>query len=149
LHIKTGILLAVDIVNNGYKLNLPLAERNGTPSLGGARIETMLEDGQGAPRLGRLQAQRLIDAENVVALIGRYHSAVTGEASAVAEDGGAPFLTSLSTAPSLTQRGFKWFFSTTPDEETFVTSFFLFPRDMQEKAGNTIDKLAIVCENSN
>jgi len=148
LDIKNGILLAADIVNNEYNLNLPLAGTKGIPSLGGAKIEIIFEDSEGSPILGRLQAQRLIDEEKVVTLVGCYHSAVTAEASEVAENEAVPFLTLLSTAPSLTQRGFKWFFSTTPDEETFVHNFFLFLQDVQEKTGKTIDKLAIVHENS-
>ena len=148
LDIKNGILLATDIVNNEYNVNLPLARTKGIPSLGGAKIEIVFEDSQGSTILGRFQAQRLIDEENVVTLVGCYHSAVTAEASGIAEDKGIPFLTFLSTAPSLTQRAFKWFFSTTPDEETFVHNFFLFLRDVQEKTGKTIDKLALVHENS-
>ncbi|MFC1979786.1 ABC transporter substrate-binding protein [Chloroflexota bacterium] len=148
LDVKNGILLAADIVNNEYNLNLPLARTKGIPSLGGAKIKIIFEDSQGSPILGRFQAQRLIDEEKVVTIIGCYQSAVTAEASGVAKDKGIPFLTFSSTAPSLTQRGFKWFFSTTPNEETFVHNFFLFLQDVQEKTGKTIDKLALIHENS-
>ncbi|MCK4721991.1 MAG: ABC transporter substrate-binding protein, partial [Dehalococcoidia bacterium] len=146
--VTNGVLLAVEIINNEYSLDLPLAASRGIDSLDGAEVAVIFGDSQGSPSKGRAEAERLIDEEKVVALIGCYQSAVTAEASEVAEDRGIPFVTAMSTAPSLTQRGLEWFFRTTPNEKTFVHNFCEFLQDVEEKNGVEADKLAIVCENS-
>jgi branched-chain amino acid transport system substrate-binding protein len=145
--IKNGIMLIVDVINHEYELNVPLARSKGIDSLNGAKIEIVFGDSQGSPSTGKSEAERLINKEKVVALIGCYQSAVTAEASQVAEDKGIPFLTALSSAPSLSQRGFNWFFRTTPNEEPFVQNFYEFLQDIRER-DIEVDKLAIVHENS-
>jgi branched-chain amino acid transport system substrate-binding protein len=146
--VKNGILLAVDIINNEYNLDLPLARSKGIDSLDGAKIEILFGDSQGSPSVGKSEAERLIDKEKVVALIGCYQSAVTAEASQVAEDKGIPFLSALSSAPSLTQRGSDWFFRTTPNDKTFVQNFYQFLLDIREEKDIKVEKLGIVYENS-
>ena len=146
--IKNGLLLAVDVINNEYDLDLPLAGSKGIDSLDGAKVEIVFRDSQGSSLAGKSEAERLIDKGEIIALIGCYHSAVTAAASQVAEDKGIPFLTPLSSAPSLTQRGFNWCFRTTPNDETFVQSFYEFFQDVQEKEGVKVEKLGIVHENS-
>ena len=66
----------------------------------------------------------------------------------MAEDKGIPFLTALSSAPSLTQRGFNWFFRTTPNDKTFVQNFYQFLLDIREEKDIKVEKLGIVYENS-
>nr|QNO55652.1 hypothetical protein AMFAPHJD_00027 [Methanosarcinales archaeon ANME-1 ERB7] len=146
--VKNGILLAVDIINNEHKIDLPLARSKGIDSLDGAKIEIVFGDSPGSPSTGKSEAERMIDKEKVVALIGCYQSAVTAEASQVAEDKGIPFLTALSSAPSLTQRGFNWFFRTTPNDKTFVQNFYQFLLDIREEKDIKVEKLGIVYENS-
>nr|QNO56906.1 hypothetical protein AAPMNBCG_00006 [Methanosarcinales archaeon ANME-1 ERB7] len=146
--VKNGILLAVDIINNEYKIDLPLARTKGIDSLDGAKIEVVFGDSQGSPSTGKSEAERIIEKEKVVALIGCYQSSVTAEASQIAEDKGIPFLAPESSAPILTQRGFSWFFRTTPNDETFVQNFYQFLQDIQEEKGIKIEKLGIVYENS-
>ncbi|MFC2047508.1 ABC transporter substrate-binding protein [Chloroflexota bacterium] len=145
---KNGILLAMDIVNNEYNLDLPLARLKGLDSLNGAKLEVIFGDSQGSASVGALETQRLIDSERVVAVIGCYQSAVTAEASRIAEDKQIPFLTAISTTPSLTQRGFKWFFRTTPNEETFVQNIYEFLQDIQSDKTVEVNRLAIVHEES-
>jgi branched-chain amino acid transport system substrate-binding protein len=84
--VKNGIMFAVDIINNEHNLDLPLARSEGIDSLNGAKIEVIFGDSQGSPSTGKSEAERLINKEKVVALIGCYQSAVTAEASQVAED---------------------------------------------------------------
>jgi branched-chain amino acid transport system substrate-binding protein len=146
--IKNGIMLAVDVINHEYDLNLPLAKSKGIGSLKGAKIEIVFGDSQSSPSTGKSEAERIFDEEKVVALIGCYQSAVTAEASQVAEDKGIPFLAPESVAPSLTQRGFKWFFRTTPDDKNLIQSFYEFLQDIQEEKGIKVEKLGIVYENS-
>nr|QNO55615.1 hypothetical protein JLLEDACL_00014 [Methanosarcinales archaeon ANME-1 ERB7] len=146
--IKNGVLFAVDIINNEHKIDLPLAISKGIDSLDGAKIEIVFGDSQGSPSVGKSEVERRIDEEKVVALIGCYQSAVTAEASQAAEDKGMPFLTATSDAPSLTQRGFNWFFRTTPNDETFVQNFYQFLQDIRGEKGIKVEKLGIVYENS-
>ncbi|RZB28969.1 MAG: hypothetical protein AEth_01573 [Candidatus Argoarchaeum ethanivorans] len=146
--VKNGVLLAVDIINNEHKIDLPLARSKGIDSLDGAKIEIVFGDSQGSPSAGKSEAERLIEKEKVVALIGCYQSLVTAEASQIAEDKGTPFLTALSSAPSLTQRGFNWFFRTTPNDKTFVQNFYQFLQDVRKEKGVKVEKLGIVHENS-
>jgi len=92
--------------------------------------------------------ERLIHEEKVVALVGCYQSAVTAEASQAAEDKGMPFLSPISCAPSLTERGFRWFFRSGPSDKIFVQNFYEFLQDVQEEKDIEVEKLGIVYEDS-
>ena len=126
--IKTAIEMAVDIVNNPHPdlKTLPLAAGSGLPRLGGAKLEVVFTDSQGKPDVGLADAQRLIDEQGVVALTGAYQSNVTATCSRVAEQRGIPYLNGESSSPSLTERGYKWFFRTSPNDETFIENMMQF-----------------------
>jgi len=143
-----AVKLAQEIINNSYDFNLPLAKSEGLPNLGGAKIEVIIADHQGKPDVGLAEAERLITEENVVALIGCYYSSVTKTASLAAERRKIPFLNPESTAASLTERGFMWFFRTTPNDDTFSENFFQFLNDLNEKKKAGIKKVAIFHENT-
>lgn len=148
---KRGIVLAVEVINGQHDLDIPLARSGGIGSLSESRVEIVFGDSKGDPSFGRSEAERLIKEESVVALMGAYQSSVTAAASEVAETEGRPFLTAASTAPSLTERGFRWFFRTTPNEDIFVQNFYLFLADVQERLPseeNETLSLAIVHEDS-
>ena len=93
------------------------------------------------------QALRLITEEKVVALVGAYQSGITLTASAIAEKYGIPFLTPESVAANLTERGFKWFFRTTPIATDFVKVYNDFLADMKA-AGAKTDSVALVHDNT-
>lgn len=144
---RYGIELAVEIINGKYDLNLPLAREEGLPNLGGAKIQIVWADSQGTPEKGQAEAERLITQEKVVALTGAYHSSVTATASQVAERLGIPYVNFESSSPSLTERGFKWFFRTGPHDATFGKNLFDLLRDM-EKKGVKVRTIGIVNENT-
>ncbi|MBE9478080.1 MAG: ABC transporter substrate-binding protein [Chloroflexi bacterium] len=146
--VKNGVLLAVDIINNEYDLPLTMARAKGITSLNSADIEIIFGDSEGSPASGRSEAERLIDGEKVVAIIGCYQSSVTAEVSQVVESRGIPFLAAMSTAPSLTQRGLNWFFRTTPNGETFVQNFYEFLNDIKQRKDIGTVSLGIVYEDS-
>ena len=145
--LKQAIELAVDVVNQAHPelKEIPLAATAGLPHLGGARIEVVFADSQGKPEVGQAEAQRLIDQEHVVALIGAYQSAVTKTASRIAEQREVPFLNPESSSPDLTERDFKWFFRTTPNDETFIGNMMQFLDTV--KAVPT-KRVAVVYENT-
>ena len=82
-----------------------------------------------------------------MALIGAYQSGITLTASAIAERHGIPFLTPKSVAANLTERGFKWFFRTTPVAIDFARAYSTFLKE-QKAAGQKIGSIALVHENT-
>ncbi len=139
---------AVDIINNGTKLPLPLAKGGGLPNLGGAKIRLVIVDHQGKPATGQSEAERLITQERVVALFGAYFSSVTATASQVAERMGVPFVNAESSSPNLTTRGFKWFFRTSPHDGHFSQVMFDFMQDLEKKRGIKLRSLALLHEDT-
>ena len=149
IHAKAALEVAMDIINNAHPElgNLPLAKNAGLAGLGGAKVEVVFADNQGSPATGQNQALRLITEEKVVALTGAYQSGITLTASAIAERYGIPFLTGESVAANLTERGFKWFFRTTPIATDFVKVYYDFLTDMKA-AGAKTDNVALVHDNT-
>ena len=143
-----GAKLAADIVNTKNNLNMPLAKTAGLPNLKGAKIKIIPGDHQGKPEIGMAEAERLITQEKVVAIIGCYNSAVTATASQAAERYGIPFLNDSSTSPSLTERNFKWFFRTTPNDDLLSENFFHFLNDLKKKKKITVGPIALLYENT-
>jgi branched-chain amino acid transport system substrate-binding protein len=143
-----GVKLAADIVNTKNNLNMPLARTIGLPNLKGAQIRIIPGDHQGKPEIGMAEAERLITQEKVVAIIVCYNSGITATASQAAERYGIPFVNDSSTSPSLTERGFKWFFRTTPNDDLLSENFFHFLNDMQKKKKINTNPIALFNENT-
>ena len=149
VHTKAALEVAMDIINNAHPElgNLPLARNAGLAGLGGAKVEVIFADNQGSPATGQNQALRLITEEKVVAITGAYQSGITLTASAIAEKYGIPFLSGESVAANLTERGFKWFFRTTPVASDFAKIYNDFLQDMKA-AGAKTDTVAMVHDNT-
>ena len=147
---RNAIELAVDIINNGAKgiPDLPFSAGGGLPKMKGAKIKLVFADHQGNPQTGATEAERLITQEKVVAIMGAYNSNVTATASQVAERYQIPFLNAESSSASLTQRGFKWFFRTTPHDDTFVQNFYDFFKELEAKKSMKIGPIATFNENT-
>lgn len=138
--------LAQDLVNAHVSYPLPMAGKSGLPNLGHARIRLVFADSQGKPDQARAVAEELITQDHAVALIGCYTSSTTATASQVAERYGIPFLNPDSSAPSLTTRGLKWFFRTTPSDGTFAENFYQFFADLKRAKKIDVKKVAVVGE---
>src|ERR1700716_253169 len=149
VHGKAAIETALEIINNAHPElgNLPLAKNAGLAGLGGAKVEVVFADNQGSPATGQNQTLRLITEEKVVALTGAYQSGITLTASAIAEKYGIPFVNGESVAANLTERGFKWFFRTTPVAADFAKVYSEFLKDMKA-AGAKTDTVALVHHNT-
>jgi branched-chain amino acid transport system substrate-binding protein len=149
IHAKAAIEVALDIINNAHPElgSLPLAKNAGLAGLGGAKVEVVFADNQGSPATGQNQALRLITEEKVAALTGAYQSGITLTTSAIAEKYGIPFLNGESVAANLTERGFKWFFRTTPIATDFVKVYSDFLADMKAQGMKT-DNVAVVHDNT-
>ena len=149
VHAKAALEVAMDIVNNAHPElgNFPLAKSAGLAGLGGAKVDVVFADNQGSPATGQNQTLRLITEEKVVALTGAYQSGITLTASAIAEKYGIPFVNGESVAANLTERGFKWFFRTTPVASDFAKVYSEFLKDMKASGAKT-DSVALVHDNT-
>lgn len=147
--VKAAVALAVDVINDAHpELTLPLAKGMGLPAFGGAKIVPVYVDNEGKPEVGQSEAERLVTSEKVVALYGSYSSAVTKTSSAVAERLGIPFVSGESSSPDLTERGFKWFYRTTPNDTTFTEAMFAFIKGLNEKKNAGIKSVALFYEDT-
>jgi len=142
------IQVALDIINNDVNVNLPLGKGAGLPRLGNAKVRIVKVDHQGKPEIGLSEAERLITQEKVHALFGAYFSSVTNTASQVAERMGIPFMNADSSSPALTERGFKWFFRTSPHDEHFSVVMFEFMKDLEKKRNVQFKSVAILNEDT-
>src|SRR5574341_1079962 len=75
-------------------------------------------------------------------------SSVTATASQVAERYGMPYLNAESSSPGLTERGFKWFFRTSPHDGHFSVAMFDFMKDLEKRRGVKIKTLGIMHEDT-
>jgi branched-chain amino acid transport system substrate-binding protein len=147
---KIAMEVGADIVNTGdpeLAKFLAIAKGGGLSGLKGAKIQLVIADNQGTPAAGQNQTLRLITQEKVVAMIGAYQSGITLTASAISEKYGIPFLTPESVAADLTERGFKFFFRTTPVAADFARAYSTFLKE-QKAAGQKVNSIALVHENT-
>lgn len=148
LDLKAGVDLALDIVNRSHDLPIPLAGPEGLPAHRGLKMIPVYRDTRNDPDHAADMVEELVRREKVQAILGCYSSTVTSAASERAEMLRVPFLNSESTSPTLTMRGLKWFFRTTPHDEMFVQNFFTFLSDLEEREKIQIPrKLILVYEN--
>lgn len=147
--LRDAVEVAVDIINNPHPdlSGLPLGAGAGLPGLGGRKVAVIFGDHQGSPATAQSQVLRLITQEKVVAMTGAYQSSSTLTASAIAERYGIPFVSGESTAPSLTERNFKWFFRTTPIGGDFGEAYAQF-LDQQKAKGMAVGTVALINENT-
>ncbi len=146
---RAGIELLIDLINTPHPelAPIPLMAEAGLPRLGGAKVEIVYTDGQNSPAVAQSDALRLITQDHVVALNGAYQSGNTLTASAVAERYGIPFVNGESVAANLTERGYKWFFRTTPIGPDIAALYLDFLASVG-KTGVKVAKVAVVHDTS-
>jgi branched-chain amino acid transport system substrate-binding protein len=76
------------------------------------------------------------------------HSSVTATASQVAERYGVPYMNGESSSPTLTERGFKWFFRTSPHDGHFSLAMFEFMKEFEKKKGVKFKSVGIMHEDT-
>jgi len=145
---RTGVELAVDIINGVYDLDFPFAKSEGLPNLGGAKIEVVFGDTRGDPTQGMAETERLITEEGVVAVIGGYQSGVVKTASMASERLQIPYVLSDATSPALTERGFEWFFRVIPHDGIQAKNALEMVKDIEAKEGTKLSRIAILWENT-
>jgi branched-chain amino acid transport system substrate-binding protein len=153
--LRAGVELAAAIANSTMAdIKMDMAKNAGIKSMGGAKIQLIFKDHEGNPTLGADLAKKLILDDKVDGLLGCYHSSVTKTVSAVAEQYGVPMINGSSTSPALTERGFKWFWRTTPHDTWFTKDLFELlkglsngkARGVNDVPKKDIMKIASACE---
>ncbi len=82
---KSGVEMALEIINGTYDIDIPYAKTAGIPSLGGAKLAAVFSDSQGSPQTGMSAAEYLISNNGIVAMVGSYQSSVTKTVSQVTD----------------------------------------------------------------
>ncbi len=145
-----GCKLAMEVINEGLDLNLPLGKTKGLPNLGGAKLRMIFSDHQNAPDKAVGEVERLSTQEKVVAIRGCYISGVTAAASPAAERLKVPFLCADSVAPTLIKGGLKYFFRINQDDEIWFRDFMwtVFIPGVEKHKGLKIRNVAVLPENT-
>jgi len=148
--LKSVTDLCGDLVNNSYDIDSPgnIIRSKGFPNLGGAKVKLIYADNEGKPDVGRAAAERLITVNKVHALFGSEMSSNTLTESAVAERYSIPMINGTSTSPTLTARGFKYFFRTTPHAEGLVGTILDFLVDLNKTHNAGLKRVAVICEDT-
>lgn len=149
LDAKAAYETEAEIINGTHdKLPMLMGEGGGLKNLGGAHIKMIFADSQGDPQKARAEAERLITQEHVVAIVGSYTSTTAATISQVTERYEIPYLSADNSSPSLTKRGLKWFFRTTPHDEMFSQAMFTFFQDIGAKTGRKVKSVTLFHEDS-
>jgi len=125
-----------DIVNNDYpELKVPLGPGKGFPGLGGAKMTLVVRDDQSRGDQARTLAEQLITVNKVHWLNGEGTSGNTSIIQPLVESYGIPMSCHPCASPTLTEKGFKWFWRTGPNDSVMVASVFQFLKEWPSHGG--------------
>ncbi|MCL5942085.1 MAG: ABC transporter substrate-binding protein [Actinobacteria bacterium] len=136
---------------NVQGLKLAIEEINaagGIKSMGGAKIELIEADSQGKPDVAISEVERLVQQENVAAIVGTYQSKVALPATQAAERLKTPFVVSMAVADDITGRGFKYTFRICPKAEWYAKDQVAFLKDLKNLVGLDVKKVALLHEDT-
>jgi len=134
---KMGAEMAIDEINS----------QGGIKALGGAKIVLREADAGDSVEKAVSAAQRVLTREKISAGIGSWLSSFTLGVTEVAERLQVPWLT-LSYADSITERGFKYTFQTSPVSSAQAEQALDLVVDLAKKSGQPIKKAAVVGDNT-
>ena len=141
---------AVDIVNNAHPdISIYYAKTEGLPNLGGAKIKLIARDDQSKGDLSRTVAIQLITQDRVVWLDGTTISGNTSVVQPVAAQYGIPHSCHGCASPTLTEKGFKTFWRTGPNDRIMIGAIFAFFKEWPQHGGPPdLKKIALFsCDN--
>jgi len=102
---------------------LAVKQRNADGGVLGKPVELIAEDGQCSPADSVNAAEKLIQRDEVVALVGAFCSSATSAAMPVAQKYKIPFLTGVSSEASLTEAGNPYFFRSAETDALLGSAF--------------------------
>jgi branched-chain amino acid transport system substrate-binding protein len=146
---EAAVSVISDIINTEHAaIPMLLGKGGGLPHMNGAHIKVIFADHQNDPQKARAEAERLITQDHVVAIIGSYTSATAATISQVTERYEIPYISMDNSSPTLSRRGLKWFFRTTPDDQMFTAAMFDFYKAIGAKTGHPVKSVALFYEDS-
>lgn len=119
----------------------------GIKSKGGAKLELIVADHQSNPQMAGTQTERVIQVNNVVAVIGNVTSGATMVGSAAAEKNKTPML-STDLADALTTRGMKYFFRLGPRISLLGGLTVEYAQAMAKATGVSPKRVAAIADDS-
>jgi branched-chain amino acid transport system substrate-binding protein len=134
---KMGAEMAIDEINS----------QGGIKALGGAKIVLREADAGDSVEKAVSAAQRVLTREKISAGIGAWLSSFTLGVTEVAERIQVPWLT-LSYADSITERGFKYTFQTSPVSSAQAEQALDLDADLAKRANRPLKKAAVVGDNT-
>ncbi|MFG1392376.1 ABC transporter substrate-binding protein [Xanthobacter agilis] len=133
---QRGTELAAEIINAA----------GGIQALGGAKIKLVAADVP-TPNTAAAATQRLISQNGVSAVVGAFVSSTTLAASEVTERAQIPLVT-FAFADQITGRGYAYVFQVSPKGTAFGAAQFDYATAIAKAAGEKIDKVAILYEDT-
>lgn len=101
---------------------LAVEEVNAKGGLLGKKLELCSEDDASQPSQSASVAMKLINQENVVAILGAHNSPCTLAVMQIVARAGIPLITSGSTSPKVTQEGNKWVARVSPPDSVQIAA---------------------------
>ena len=134
---RNGIELVADEINAA----------GGIKALGGAKLNLVVGDATSNPATASLAVQRLINQNEVTAVLGAFASSLTLAISEVTDRANIPLIT-MAFADQLTAGGFKNVFKVTATASVIGQAQFDYTLAIAEAAERKIEKVALVYENT-
>jgi branched-chain amino acid transport system substrate-binding protein len=134
---RNGIELAADAINAA----------GGIKALGGAKVNLVVADASSSPATAAAVAKRLIEANELTAVLGAFVSSLSLAISEITARADIPFLT-VSFADELTGRGLETVFQMPAKASVIGRAQVNYTLAIAEAAGSKIDKIAIMYEDT-
>lgn len=112
----------------------------GIKSMGGAEIDIFFTDCMGNVDIARSEAEKMVTERKVEVLVGSFWSTLTYVVQDVAEKYEVPHINAASSSPSLTARGFQYFFMIQLNDDKYAKGSMEFLVEELEKK-NLSDKV--------
>lgn len=109
--------VALDGESFRHGAELATKEINAAGGVLGSKLALIVEDGECKPNVSASAAEKLMVRDSVPVLVGAHCSPATAAVIPLAERQKVPFVTGISSAPSLTAKRHEWFFRLPPTEE--------------------------------
>ncbi|MFJ1256661.1 ABC transporter substrate-binding protein [Cupriavidus sp. CuC1] len=135
--VSDAVRLAVEQINAS----------GGIKSKGGAKIELIVADHQSNPQMAGTQTERVIQVNNVLAVIGNATSGATVVGSAAAERNKTAML-STDLADALTERGLKYFFRIGPRASLLAATAVEFVQATAKSTGVVPKRVATIADDT-
>ncbi|MCF8590014.1 ABC transporter substrate-binding protein [Gordonia liuliyuniae] len=135
-------------LENGAELAVRhINDAGGIKALGGKKLAIDPGDTKGSAKTGQSEAQRLVSG-GAVAMIGSYQSAVCANVAVVAERNEVPYLMDICGDNSILENGYRYTFRMQPPNSRFGSSTADYVKEISEKAGRPVTKVAYLHENT-